>query len=181
MSELIYKVLASALAVAVLGGVGVAFWQGVREGLRENRAAGRLKRLARARSAAGQACVAQVIEPEQTGPVSFASGKPLAFPFVGPEPAPCATPRSLPPLTVVEYDLLRSLGQGRVVREAGDAIRLRRLQAQYPKLLWIGAVEPGDRGFFFCRPALWAWVALQRRDQIELYIDADPVTSQAAA
>lgn len=179
MSELIYKVLASALAVAVLGGVGLAFFRGVREGLRENRESARLKHLARQRAVAGQACVA--VEPEQTGPIVAATGQPRDFPFSKPAPSAPAEPRSLPPLTQVEFDLLRGLGLGRLVTEAGDAIRLRRLQDRYPKLLIVSARQPGESGFFFCRPALWAWVAMHRRDQVELCIDVDTPDSQAAA
>ena len=75
--ETIYYVLASSLTVVVLGGVAVAMWTGIRDGLRDYRKAKAdvetWKQLQQQRQAAGLAGVDATpvaIEPERAGAVA---------------------------------------------------------------------------------------------------------------
>lgn len=176
MSELAYKAFASALAAVVLLGVGLTFYRGIRDGLRQNRLARKQKaqrqQLADQAAAAGQACA--YIDPEQTGAVSADDGQPAAaFPF--------ARPGSLPPLTAAEVELLQRVGLGCNVTRAPDAVRLRRLEQRFEKLLAITPAEADTGAFFFCRVRLWAWVQLAQPGAVPVCIDVERADDLQAA
>lgn len=176
MSELIYKALASALTAVVLLGVSLTFYQGIRDGLRQNRLARKQKaqrqQLADQAAAAGQACA--YIDPEQTGPVSADDGRPT-------EPFPFARPASLPPLTAAEVELLQRVGLGCNVTKPTDAVRLQRLDQRFEKLLAITPAEAGTGAFFFCRVRLWAWVQLAQPGAVPVCIDVERAEELQAA
>ena len=177
--ELMYKAGASVVTAVVLGGVGLAFYRGIREGLEQNRAArlqqAQREQLARTRSQAGQACV--YIDPEQTAAAAADSGRPAdAFPFARPSAG-----AGLPPLTETELDLLRRIGLGVDVTDAADAARLSRLDVRFPRLLHIGKATDGSGAYFHCRVRLWAWSLLQQPASGPSCIDVAALDKRCAA
>lgn len=193
--ETIYYVLASSLTVVVLGGVAVAMWTGIRDGLRDYRKAKAdvetWKQLQQQRQAAGLAGVDATpvaIEPERAGAVSGSDGRPVR-PEISTFPFRYGEPRPLPPLTEVERALLRRVGTGATIYSGVDAVRLKRLHEKHPDLLRIFPTQREPRAFLRCQVKLWALGQLLRPQPVTGYqvptqfieVDVAPEVGASAA